>query len=780
MRCHITAAIWNCLNHYDFADAIFLAERLRAEVDSDETLFLLATCYYRAGKKMQAYSALRARKLNSSKCKFLMAKCCVDLEKIPEAELVLTGGDVTRFQTVEDVENEYGEESAFVLQIIGRIYYKSERNVRGADALRKSLKICPYLWQSYKELCDHGEKPDPNKVFQVVQHETPVNCQNSFNVGSNNFNGHVENIVFNSNNSSTPVQTLGLIVNNSMSGIRQFTPDESQFSLLRAPAAVSKPNKYRNLYGLSPLSPSFGVLPLDSSPAEGYVISPSGTLPENDDQKIIPKRQLLARKETITPLQVAKPVVFSQSGNTALVTNTPNIPASAPLRRSSRVTNNNYNVKENNKSPKFTSPKSPSRKTKSIKLSKNSKSTFGDLNEKNKLESDSNLSIQNACQQVLALQKQSMEGLMALLRNFGTAYLYLAHYDLNKALDSFLDLPMPQQNTALVMSYCGKAHVALHQYKEAIRYFERVREKEPYRDSMMEIYSTALWHLHKEKDLSSLAHDLLQCDRYSPSTWSVAGNCVSLHKEHDVAIKFFERAVQLDPDFAYAHTLLGHEFVITEELDKAMTCYRHAIRVDPRLYNAWYGLGSIYYKQEKYQLAEIHYKKALSIHPTSAVIMCHIGVVQNALQKPFTALDTLNEALQIHPKSALCKFHRANLYFHGGRFQEALQELQELQELVPKESSVFYLTGKVHKKLGNDHLSLMYISWATDLDPKGANSQVREASDPLINNSVVPDIGGVLSPSGDQPPADGPSTEAPTTPAAQASITEPVDMDETL
>lgn len=35
----------------------------------------------------------------------------------------------------------------------------------------------------------------------------------------------------------------------------------------------------------------------------------------------------------------------------------------------------------------------------------------------------------------------------------------------------------------------------------------------------------------------------------------------------------------------------------------------------------------------------------------------------------------------------------------------------------------------------------MYISWGTDLDPKGANSQVREASDLLINHSVVPDIG---------------------------------------
>lgn len=94
---------------------------------------------------------------------------------------------------------EYGEESAFVLQIIGRIYYKSERTTKGADALRKSLKVCPYLWQSFKELCDHGEKPDPSKIFQIGQVETPPNCQ-SFNAGYNNYNGHVENVIFNSNN----------------------------------------------------------------------------------------------------------------------------------------------------------------------------------------------------------------------------------------------------------------------------------------------------------------------------------------------------------------------------------------------------------------------------------------------------------------------------------------------------------------------------------------------------------------------------------------------------
>ena len=36
---------------------------------------------------------------------------------------------------------------------------------------------------------------------------------------------------------------------------------------------------------------------------------------------------------------------------------------------------------------------------------------------------------------------------------------------------------------------------------------------------------------------------------------------------------------------------------------------------------------------------------------------------------------------------------------------------------------------QVHKKLGNTHLALMNFSWANDLDPKGANNQIKEAID---------------------------------------------------
>lgn len=98
-------------------------------------------------------------------------------------------------------------------------------------------------------------------------------------------------------------------------------------------------------------------------------------------------------------------------------------------------------------------------------------------------------------------------------------------------------------------------------------------------------------------------------------------------------------------------------------------------------------------------------------------------------KKSEKALDTLNKAIVIDPKNPLCKFHRASVLFANEKYKSALQELEELKQIVPKESLVYFLIGKVYKKLGQTHLALMNFSWAMDLDPKGANNQIKEAID---------------------------------------------------
>ncbi|XP_035661113.1 cell division cycle protein 27 homolog [Branchiostoma floridae] len=752
----VQAAIWHSLNHYAFADAIFLAERLYAEVGSDEALFLLATCYYRSGKPYRTYMLLQSRGCPTPQCKFLYAKCCIDLEKYAEGESTFMGGAIGKQRSYEELVTEFGDAGCFSMQLLGKIFAKSERNKRATDCYKQSLKHNPFLWSSYQALCDIGEKPDPDEVFQLTNLQNFSSCQSSFpppaltphQGGTSDITPPTQDIAKSplvKLQTPTPTSSTSVGVDMSIGSpqpLVQRVRGRAGRSLLGGPAS------------LSPLTPSFGVLPLDTPSPEVFstgsctFVTPSPTTVDCSHLDArAPSKKVVTRRNY--PSQT-KPAVFSQTGNSGNVkeSNTLNTPSPSPsgpqvlvqttaqgVRRSTRLFTASNSVKENNKKPKtrFAAPKAPAKKTKS-RTGKGSSSqpTITEGSEIIKPESTSTTESKPSQLQVtwaLNVQKAAAEGLMTLMRDLGHAYLALSHYDCRKAVTLFQQLPQHQYNTGWVLSHIGRAYFELAEYHKAEKAFKEVRKLEPHRVEGMELYSTALWHLQKDVLLSSLAQELSDMDRDSAQSWCAVGNCFSLQREHDTAIKFFQRAIQVEPNFAYAYTLLGHEYVLNEELDKAMSCFRNAIRTDPRHYNAWYGVGMIYYKQEKFSLAEIHFRKALAINPFSSVLLCHIGVVQHALQKSDSALQTLNKAITADPKNPLCKFHKASILFATERYKDALKELEELKQIVPKESLVYFLMGKVYKKLGQTHLALMNFSWAMDLDPKGANNQIKEAID---------------------------------------------------
>lgn len=683
-----------------------------------------------------------------------------------EAENALRGNIDNTQKSLEEMVLEFGDIAGFALQLLGKICMKTERKSSAAEAFKKALKLNPFLWTCFVEVCNRGDKPDATKIFQLNSLDSLNTCYGvsicDIEVTPiENSNVQQEHIINSHNYHNTP--SPGMVLQSTVNHTKLCTPDESplanplQFSGIGLlPSTKFNPKKCRSIYGattLSPLTPSFGIINLceNISPMSYGTPNLITQTNETNDQKSLAKRvrQLINRKEP--PLQNSKPV-FSQSSNTI---STPSSPATLTslatqnVRRSSRLFSNNYSVKENNKSPsrnKFVTPKSPSRNKSNKRLAKaNLNKNYCEMNARNRSEktetitsAENKITLQpndNMLKQTVLIQKHCAEGLMDLMCTLGQAYLYIAQFECKKAIDLLSSVPINQFNTPWVQCMLGKAYFELAEYERCIEYFSEVHKREPHRLEFMEMYSTALWHLQKEVTLSALAQDLIKLDRNSPITWCVAGNCFSLHKEHDTAIKFFQRAAQVDPRFPYAYTLLGHEYIVTEELDKALGSFRNAIRLDFRHYNAWFGIGTICSKQERYQLAEIYYSRALEINTHSSVVMCHIGVVQHALKKIDKALQTLNAAIANDPKNPLCKFHRGQVYFNLGRHAEALKELEELKEIVPKESLVYYLIGKVHKKLGNTDLALMHFSWATDLDPKGANSQIKEAFDPSIGRA---------------------------------------------
>lgn len=682
----IQVIVWDCLNNYEFDNAIFLAERLHAEVTSEETAFLLGTCYYRAGRVNEAHHLLKQMPLSLPQARFLLAKCSIDLKLYKEAENALGGTNL------DIIASEFGEQAPYALQLLAKIYTTTDRRNKAGDAHKKALSLNPFMWKSYAQLCNMGEKVDPHQVFHINNSDFTFGVTTLVNLVSNS-----ENISF--VNSNIPNNT-GINTNVTPNNVATKTPMTMSTSITPETQAPIK-RMHSVFSGIAPIpfSPSFGMLPMEESPV---LYTPM--LTDSNEQKTIPKLVNSFR------------AVFSPA---------PRCTGPAPRRSSRLFSNNNssYSVKENNKSPsrKIVAPKSPSRKNKQ-RTAKNIKSNLVETNERTK-------SIETVTPNI-APKNSNGVALLNLMRDIGEAYKALAFLDCKNAIKLFQELPPKQLASPWVQTMIARAHYELAQYEAAAKIFAEIRKQYRNRTEGMDIYSTCLWHLQREAHLSALAQDLVELNRTNPIAWLAAGNCFSLHKERETALKFFKRAVQLDPSAAYAHALLGHEYAVAEETDKALSSFRTAVSIDPRNYVAWFGIATVYARQERWKASEVHIRRALTIHPNSGVLKCQLGLAQAALGKMDRALATLEKAVALDTENPLCRFHRASVLLRAGRPQDALTDLQHLKDIAPRESLVYYLLGKVHNKLGNSHLALMHFSWATDLDPKGTGGHIKEGFDP--------------------------------------------------
>lgn len=323
---------------------------------------------------------------------------------------------------------------------------------------------------------------------------------------------------------------------------------------------------------------------------------------------------------------------------------------------------------------------------------------------------------------------QGQASCVSLLQSLGQGYRFLSLYECDRAIEAFGKVPLPHYSTGWVLQCVGQAYFEMVDYPLSEKAFQQLRLLDPYRLGGLEIYSTVLWHMKKEVELSNLAQEAVALDRHSPVSWCIMGNCFSLQKEHETALRFFQRALQLDPAFTYAYTLCGHEYFANEDFEKGLTCYRHAIRLSPRHYNAWFGSGHIYFRQEKYGMAEYHFRRAYHINRKSSVLKCYLGMALHKVKRTGEALQTLEQAVDLDPKNPLARFEYASVLTSLGDLEKAVSQLSLLHSIVPKEASVLFQKGKVLKRLGRQEEALKIFSDALDLQPPSIDTNLIKAA----------------------------------------------------
>ncbi|MEH2390101.1 MAG: tetratricopeptide repeat protein, partial [Nostoc sp.] len=130
------------------------------------------------------------------------------------------------------------------------------------------------------------------------------------------------------------------------------------------------------------------------------------------------------------------------------------------------------------------------------------------------------------------------------------------------------------------------------------------------------------------------------------------GNALREQKKLDAAVAAYEKAIQLNPNYATAYSNLGIALREQKKLDAAVAAYEKAIQLNPNYATAYNNLGNALSDQKKLDAAVAASKKALILPednsgtPASAHTLAH-----NGLGLMFQEQGKLEEAIEQFDKS---------------------------------------------------------------------------------------------------------------------------------
>lgn len=677
--------IENKLEHFYYEDAKLLAEAYHSRADNERSLLVLAHCLTQARGYESAYHLLRTvsnptagAALNTAKCRYLFAHCAFMLNRVQEAEHTLRGTPVSDQLQLHPCFT--GTVTLpYAHSLLARILCETNRVESARIHWAQAIRLNPLLWSAVRSYCDVGGE----KMVELLQPSLDELAEwKSVNNITDDLTESKEQDIGERGQRLASKIASGRIKNSSASAksvtsrtLTSAAPPSPIGNPAAAQAAATTMIERRRTRLraadnrlTAAAAASMALRASENSPLTRSSKLADSTTPGSGGGLLLIEQQKQQDEKEQLLLQQLK----QQTVGKRITRRTANATAMAAASATSRKSNqDNIQIKFNEKS-------------------KENKIYYELLEWMTQLARVQEFLSRFRCIEALSI--------------------------LNKINPQFLQMPLTLELRARIFFENGE-------YRRCCQIFDEIRRLYPRRVQGMEIYSTALWQMHDSTKLSALTSEMTEVAYDQPETWCIAGNCFSLEKQHERAIECLERSIRLNHRFDYAYSILGHELIDMNDLVRAEQAFRKAIVYAPNDYRAWYGLGLVHFKEEKIQLARVNLQRAVQINPTNTVLLCQLAVIEQSLHCTDLAMQYLERALKQQPNNVACRFHKARLLFDTGCYEQAKTELEELKVLSPDEAHVFFLLGRVNRKLGNTHLALLNFSMATEIDPRGEQNQ---------------------------------------------------------
>jgi serine/threonine-protein kinase len=198
--------------------------------------------------------------------------------------------------------------------------------------------------------------------------------------------------------------------------------------------------------------------------------------------------------------------------------------------------------------------------------------------------------------------------------------------------------------------------------------------------------------------VSPAAHDAFLLAQYHHAKADLAG--------YDQAVRYFERAIELQPDYAAAHAGLAQALRNRQNVggpgasERIRTAALQAVTLDPMLAEAHVALGRMAEDDRNWETEERAYRRALELNPDSLDSCTCYSWLLSVLGRQAEAIELVQHSVRVNPLSADARANLGMRLYEARRYPEALEPLRLARELEPGNLLAVFFLGVVYQELG--------------------------------------------------------------------------------
>jgi tetratricopeptide (TPR) repeat protein len=196
------------------------------------------------------------------------------------------------------------------------------------------------------------------------------------------------------------------------------------------------------------------------------------------------------------------------------------------------------------------------------------------------------------------------------------------------------------------------------------------------------------------------------------------------------AVRYFERAITKDPDYAQAYAGLADAYVLlpergptlpAEAYPKAEAAALRALALDSTIAEAHTSLGYILeVKEWEWQHAEQAFRRAIALNPSYATAHHWYAECLSLTGRPTEALAELEQALSLDPLSSQIHAQTGLQLYRMRRYDAAIAHLRQTLELYPRFARAHDWLGRTYLSKGMHAEALAEMETAVRLAGRGS------------------------------------------------------------